>query len=181
MKISLVLLAVLLVIGGIILAEDGDAPKQAGDKFKITTRRKDDAVEVQADKDKTVFDVKSPFGIGQAVIERQDENWPKAVVPRLYLKGLENFRAENGRVRLDAAVSIQEGRTKVRMWQDGKEEALLDEKSPFWMEIRMVGGDGKPAKEIPLKDGYFEMTLPQAFFEGSPKSITLNWIDFYRN
>jgi len=24
------------------------------------------------------------------------------------------------------------------------------------------------------------MTLPKVFFEGSPKSITLNWIDFYR-
>ena len=49
------------------------------------------------------------------------------------------------------------------------------------MEIRMVGGDGKPAKVIPLKDGYFEMALPRAFFEGQPKSISLNWIDFFRN
>jgi hypothetical protein len=37
-------------------------------------------------------------------------------------------------------------------------------------------------EESPLapKDGYFEMALPKAFFEGNPKSITLNWIDFYR-
>ena len=32
----------------------------------------------------------------------------------------------------------------------------------------------------PLKDGYFEMQLSKAFFEDNPKSITLNWIDFYR-
>ena len=57
----------------------------------------------------------------------------------------------------------------------------LDEKSPFWTVSRIVGGDGKPAKELPLKDGYFEVVLPRAFFEGSPKAITLNWIDFYRN
>ena len=69
----------------------------------------------------------------------------------------------------------------VRLWKDGKEDAPLDAKSPYWMEIRIVGGDGKPAKEIPLKDGYFEMPLPKAFFEGNPKSITVNWIDFYRN
>jgi hypothetical protein len=31
------------------------------------------------------------------------------VVLRLHLKGLENFRASNGKVRLDAAVSIQDG------------------------------------------------------------------------
>ena len=48
------------------------------------------------------------------------------------------------------------------------------------MAIRMVGSDGKPAKDIPLKDGYFEMQLSKAFFEDNPKSITLHWIDFYR-
>jgi hypothetical protein len=62
----------------------------------------------------------------------------------------------------------------------GKEEAPLDEKSPFWMNICIVGGDGKPEREIPLKDGYFEITLPKAFFENNPKSITVEWIDFYR-
>ena len=67
------------------------------------------------------------------------------------------------------------------MWKDGKEDVPLDAKSPFWMEIRMVDGDGKPTKVIPLKDGYFEMQLPEALFEGNPKSITINWIDFYRN
>jgi hypothetical protein len=49
------------------------------------------------------------------------------------------------------------------------------------MDIKMVGGDGKPTKNIPLKDGYFEMQLPRAFFEDNPKSITANWIDFYRD
>ena len=102
------------------------------------------------------------------------------MVLRLHLKGLEGFRASNGTVTLDAAVSVQEGQTRVRLWKDGKEDAPLDEKSPFWMDIRIVGGDGRPAQELPLKDGYFEMTLPRVFFEGNPKSITLNWIDFYR-
>ncbi|HBI43799.1 MAG TPA: hypothetical protein DDY78_13250 [Planctomycetales bacterium] len=65
----------------------------------------------------------------------------------------------------------------MRLWKDGKEITPLDEKSPLWTDIR-IGGDGKPAKELPLKDGYFEMTLPQALCEGNPKSITVNWIDF---
>jgi hypothetical protein len=47
--------------------------------------------------------------------------------------------------------------------------------------IRIVSGDGKPAKDLPLREGYFEIALPKAFFEGNPKAITLNWIDFYRN
>jgi len=109
-----------------------------------------------------------------------EDEWPKSVVLRLHLKGLSSFRASNGKVRLDAAVSIEEGKQKVRVWKDGKEDAPLDEKSPLWLDVRIVGGDGRTAKELPLKDGYFEVALPRAFFESKPKSITLNWIDFYR-
>lgn len=147
--------------------------------FKITTKRDNDRVEVKAEKDKVVFSVHSPFGISNAAIERADDKWPDAVVLHLHLKGLENFRATNDKVKLEASVSSQDG--KVRLWKDGKEDSPLDAKSPYWMEIRMFGGDGKPAKLIPLKDGYIEMQLPKAFFEGNPKSITVNWIDFYRN
>src|SRR5262249_1029294 len=150
-------------------------------RFKITTRRKDDAVEVRADKDKTLFSVKSPFGISQAVIERQGAAWPKAMVLRLHLKGLSNLRASDGKVRVEAAGCSQEGKTQVRLWKDGKEDAPLDEQSPFWMGVRIVGGDGKPARGLPLKDGYFEVALPKALCEGNPRSITVNWIDFYRN
>ena len=53
-------------------AAAGDSPS----KFKITTKKKDDTVEVRAEKDKVLFVVKSPFGISQAVIERQDDAWP---------------------------------------------------------------------------------------------------------
>jgi hypothetical protein len=175
MKACLSLLAVLLFVSTLVFGDGGDAPA----KFKITTKKNDDGVEVRADKGKTIFIVKSPSGISQAVIERHEENWPKAVVLRLHLKGLESFRASNGKVTLDAAVSSQGG--KVRIWKDGKEDAPLGEKSPLWTDIRIIGGDGKPAKALPLKDGYFEMALPNAFFEGNPKAITVNWIDFYRN
>ena len=101
------------------------------------------------------------------------------MVLRLHLKGLENFRVTNDKVQLEASVSSQDG--KVRLWKDGKEDSLLDTKSPYWMDVRMVGSDGKPSKVIPLKDGFFEMPLPQALFKNNPKSITVNWIDFYRN
>ena len=173
MKTRLLLLVVGLLPAG-AFAEEGDA------KFKVTTKRKEDAVEVKTEKGKTVFIIKSPSGISQVVIEREGERWPAAVVLRLHLKGLESFRASNGKVRLGAAVSIEEGRQKVRVWKDGQEGAPLDEKSPLWTDIRIVSGDGKPAWEFPLKDGYFEVVLPRAFFEGNPRSVTLNWIDFYR-
>jgi len=148
-----------LLVAVLAFAGDSDAPS----KFKITTKKKDDSVEIRADKDKTLFVVKSPFGISQAVIERQEKKWPKVVVLQLHLRGLSSFRSSNGKDRLDASVSIQDGKQKVRLWKDGNEDALLDEKSPLWINVRIVGGDGKPAKDIPLKDGYFEMGLPTAF------------------
>jgi len=168
--------ATFVAMSSALTAADGKSPQ-----FKFTTKRDTDKVEVKVEKDKTVFSVRSPFGISQVVIERTEEKWPDAVVLRLHLMGLESFRASNGEVTLDAAVSSHDDKQRVRLWEDGKEDSPLDSKSPLRMEIRMVGGDGKPAKDIPLKDGYFEMQLPRTFFEGNPKSITLNWIDFYRN
>ena len=181
MRASLIPFAIILAVSGTALAGEGDTPQDQPARFKITTRRKDDAVEVCVGKGKTLFNVKSPFGISQAVIERREDTWPKAVVLRLHQKGLSSFRASNGKVRLDAAVSMEEGRQQVRVWKDGQEDAPLDESSPLWADIRIVGGDGKPARELPLKGGYFEVALPRALFEGDPKSVTLTWIDFYRN
>ncbi len=147
-------------------------------QFKITTKRDNDKVEVKVEKNKTIFSVHSPSGISQTVIERTHGTWSDIVMLRLHLKGLENFNVSNGKVTLEAAVSSQDG--NVRLWKDGKEDSTLDSKSPYWIEIRMVSDVGKEATTIPLKDGYFEMQLPKTFFEGNPKSITVNWIDFYR-
>jgi hypothetical protein len=149
--------------------------------FKVTTKRADDRVDVKVERSKATISVHSPFGISQAVIERGGETWPDAVVLRLHLKGLENFKATNGTVKLEGSASLQDGKPLVRLWKDGKEDAPLDAKGPYWIEVRIVGGDGQPAKELPLKGGYFELPLPRAMFEGNPKAITLNWIDFYRN
>ena len=170
--------AIAVLLAGLVLTAFIVVPESDSPRFDITTKNQDDTVEIRADKDKATFVVKSPSGISEAVIERQDETWPKVVALRLHLKGLENFRVSNGKVRLDAAVSSQTG--KVRLWKDRKEDAPLDAKSPFWAEILIVGGNGKPAQEIPLKGGYFEVTLPRALFEGNPKTITVGWIDFYR-
>lgn len=149
--------------------------------FKITTKRDNDRVDMQVEKDQAVFSVHSPFGISQAVIERTSEKWPDAVVLRLHLKGLENFKITSGKMKLEGSASLQEGKPVLRLWKDGKEDVPLDAKSSYWIDLRIFDRDGEPAKEIPLKDGYFELRLPKALFEENPKSITVEWIDFYRN
>ena len=149
--------------------------------FRITTKRDNDRVEVKVEKDQVFFSVHSPFGISQAAIERAGEMWPDGVVLRLHLHGLENFKITNGKMTLEGWASLQDGKPLVRLWKNGREDEPLDAKSPYWIGTRIVGGNGKPAKKIPLQDGYFEMVLPKALFEGNPTTITVNWIDFYRN
>jgi hypothetical protein len=147
--------------------------------FKITTKRDDDRVDVRIDAGHCVISFRSPFGISKAIIVRTDENWPGSVVLRLHLKGLESFRVASDPMTLQASVSSQDA--TVRVWKDKNEEMLLDSKSPYWVVTRIVGRDGKPSTRIPLEDGFFEVTLPKAFLECNPQSITVNWIDFYRN
>jgi hypothetical protein len=170
------LLVVVLLIAAVTTAAAHDPPP-----YQITTKRDNDKVGVKAEKDKVIFSVYSPFGISNATIEQAGEKWPDAVVLHLNLKGLEHFEVTNGKVKLEGSAFLQEGKPVVRLWKDGKEDVPLDSKSPYWIDVRILGSDGKAANELPVKDGYFELTLPKAFFEGNPTSITVNWIDFYRN
>ena len=87
MKSTPISLAVLLVISGIALADDGDAPKDQPAKFKITTKRKTTPWRSRptrtgrCSREKPVRD--QPGGHRAA-----GDEWPKAVVLRLHLKGL---------------------------------------------------------------------------------------------
>src|SRR5262249_32183456 len=105
------------LIAGLLVLAVALTTAAAGDDreppFKITTKRDDDRVEVKTEKDKVIFSVQSPFGISNAVIERKGEKWPDAVMLRLHLKGLENFKVTNGKVKLEGAASIQEGKPVV--------------------------------------------------------------------
>lgn len=170
MKIALLLFIVIASV----LAADG-----APSGFKITTQKREDTVDSRAEVALVTFSVKCPSGIGQATIEKTEKAWPAKVVLRLHLTGLEFLQLSNGQTKLLAGISVAE--RKPRLWIDGQENTPLDEKSPLWMPIRAVGADGKTTQGYPLKNGYFEMTLPKAFVEKNPPSLDIHWIDFYRN
>ena len=78
----------------------GDEPPA---RFTVTTRKADDTVAVAGDETRTAFDVRSPPGIGAAAITQAGDAWPKAVVVRLHLKGLENLKVSAGAVAVGAA------------------------------------------------------------------------------
>jgi hypothetical protein len=147
--------------------------------FKITTKRSEDRIVVKLSDTNVQFVVQSPAGIGSGTIERTTERWPDTVVLRLRLNGLESFKLSSDKLQLDASISSQNG--DVRLWKDGKEDEPLDAKNPYWMEIRIQDAEGKPTKVFPLKGGFIEMQLPKSLLERNPKTLTLHWIDFYRN
>ena len=175
MRILVLLLGV--VFASSLIGADGSSSDSKEPKFKTSARKDGDSIDVQMDKGKATIVVKSPSGISAGTIERQEESWPEKVVVRMHLKGLESFKVSNGKVTLDVAVS---GQVKVRQWKDGKEGDELDAKSNYWMDVSAIGADGKPTKQLPLQQGYFEIALPKAFFEGNPKSIDLKWLYFLR-
>jgi hypothetical protein len=174
LAIAFFLLSAIVSLPNVVTAFEDDP------SFRINTKRDDDKVEFKAEEGKANFSIQSPFGISQAEIERVGNHWPDSVTLRLYLKGLGNLKVTNGRDTLEAALLSNADKHPVRLWVNGNEDSPLDNKSPFWMTVRMVGKDGKPTETIPMVDGHFEMRLPKALFEGNPKSIRIHWIDFYR-
>ena len=161
---------------GIPSAASDDPPA----RFTVTTRKADDTVAVGGDRERTTFDVRSPSGISRAVVERTGDAWPKAVVVRLHLKGLESLKVSAGAVAVGAAVGVRDGKVEVRQWTPGKDETPLAADDPRRLAIRVLGKDGKAAAGVPLDGGHFEVTLPAAFLRDNPKSLTVEWIDFYR-
>ena len=147
--------------------------------FKITTMRPNDRIEVNSKEDKAVFNVRSPFGISNATIERTNEQWPAKVVIQLRLKGLESFKLSTDKLKLEASVSSENG--DVRLWKYGKEDSPLDSKSPYWMEIKILDSHGELTTAIPIKDGYIEMQIPKKLFECNPRLFKVEWIDFHRH
>jgi hypothetical protein len=148
--------------------------------FTITCTKPKDAVTETTSAERTIFTVSSPTGIGAATIERTAEAWPKQLVLRLKLRGLESLTIGGNTTKLSASVDSQTGKSRpLTMEQNGKEIGVRGG-SPYWTELHALDAAGKLIKGLPDQDGYFEMVVPQAFLEEAGNKITLGWVDFYR-
>ncbi|QDV22574.1 hypothetical protein [Aureliella helgolandensis] len=169
-----------LVSAGLILAFSGVVGKaEDALPFQFSAKRDNDRVEACVFEDKMVVSIRCPAGISSLAIERKTEQWPKSVVIQLRLKGLESFTVASDQLKLAVAVSSQNG--EVRTWLAGKEESPLDPNSSLRLKVHLLDKDSQPTKVIPLKDGLFQVQLPQRLFQDNPPSISMSWIDFYRN
>lgn len=155
-------------------------PVMAADEkpaFHATVGRANTRIRFLSEGEKTIFDISCKFGIDKATIRRESDEWPKVILVRLRMSGLESFTVDNDKAVVEWSVSSTGKNTKRVSLRRGREEASLDEKSPYHTHVRIVGGNGT----IPLKGGYFEVPLPAKLFEDNPKQVVLRWIDFYRN
>ena len=112
-------------------------------------------------KDSVVLDVTDQLGIGGGSVRLMEGDWPKEIIVRVHLRGLEGFSVTAGEKTLRAPRDL-----KVRLL-DNKGKRLPGRYLP-------TGPDA--AKKIP---GYFEVRLPTAELKAF-KKIDLSWVDFYR-
>lgn len=127
--------------------------------------------------DKTIVDITSEFGIDNGTIRRTSAGWPKSVIVRLHLSGLESFKVVSGNVTTEWSIASTGDQATSVSLVSGSRVTKITQDSPYFAEVLVVDDDGK----IPLKEGYFEVALPAKLFEANPEEIRLGWIDFYRN
>lgn len=139
--------------------------------------RSDTSIEFLKEAGAMTIDVTSVTGIDKATIKRESNEWPKSILVRLHLGGLESLKAGGKEVAVEWSIAST-GEHEVRtMLVSGKRVAAITKDSPFYSEARIVGGE----RDFPLKRGYFEVSLPAQLFVGNPDEIRLEWVDFYRN
>ena len=73
--------------------------------FHATVGRTDSRIRFVSEGDKTIIDITSEFGIDKATISRKSDDWPKSILVRLHLGGLESFKAGSGNVAVEWSVS----------------------------------------------------------------------------
>lgn len=149
---------------------------------KPDVRKGDTRISVVFEKDAVVFDIHDVRGIGGVIITPKAGTWPKPVLLRLHLGGLESLEIKAGKVALFASVPSHSGHKCLLEIDAGGKRRVAEKTDPLWARIRIVDAKGKDIDKLPVPEdgGYFEVTLPAALLDGTMDSLTLQWIDFLR-
>ncbi len=175
-----ILLAAYLVVAGQVRAKEpksgppvGQPPEGA---FNIETKKPEDRVKVQVERDSATFEISSKSGIGGAQISSAKDAWPTTVTVRLHLRGLEWVAISGGMHKLTGSVlSHSDNAATLHLSEEGKKG-----ERDAGTSIKTFNSAGKPIKGLPGEGGYFEISLPKALLEGKVKKLNVDWIDFYR-
>ncbi len=145
---------------------EGTDPKFNFDYSKKGPHGSPNSIVVAGTQASVVFEVKSGFGIGSGKIHLAEGDWPKEVVVRLHLGGLEGFNVSNGKKVFKGFHMSNKG--------NGTQKEEL--------KTRMLDLQGNPLKgKYLLKSkGYYDVTIPSALLTPEVKELKINWVDFYR-
>ena len=126
-----------------------------------------------------IIEVQSQSGIGSATIELVSGEFPENILLRLHVQGLEELRLSYSGTAITASVSSRDGRNVVQSLVTPDEgERSITPDSPSWLDIALVSEQSTP--NIPLDQGYFEITLPEGLLTEADRSFSIQWVDFYR-
>jgi len=147
-------------------------------RAQATVKKPGDRITEVVNDGSTTFSVRSSSGIGSATMHQ--DPWPDHVCLRLYLRGLERLTICSGSMTLKASVLSHSGNRRLLRVVDDGQEKVVEEGSRYRTEIKAFDANGKSVQGLPTEGGYFEIELPAALIETKPRSITVDWIDFYR-
>jgi hypothetical protein len=147
-------------------------------RAQATMKKSDDRIVEMIHAGGTTYGIRSPSGIGGATIRRA--TWPKQVRLRLHLAGLESLSISNGSVTIEGSVLSHSGNRRLLSVRDRGQEKSVKPGSRYWTEIQAFDAMGNLTSGLPAAGGYFEVAIPQVLLEGPPDSLTIGWIDFYR-
>ena len=134
--------------------------------------REGTTVTITGDDQQAIVDIRCERGIDSCTLVRAGKQaWPKSLLLRLHLRGLESLQATHGIEVLEWSVASGSERTSRSNYRIGNRRAELMPGDPRFSAATFKDNAGA---------GYFEVPIPAKFVESNPQSIKLQWIDFYR-
>jgi len=170
------LLACILMAG---CAAPPGAPEKSPPVFNLTAEGDGNELTVSMEGEIVIIEVQSQSGIGSATIELVSGEFPENILLRLHVQGLEELRLSYSGTAITASVSSRDGRNVLQSLVTPDEgERSITPDSPSWLDIALVSEQSTP--NIPLDQGYFEITLPEGLLTEADRSFSIQWVDFYR-
>lgn len=149
--------------------------KVTSELISARSNRDDTRFRIGTEKQIPVIEIESPVGIATATIQRRTATWPAKMTVRLRLQGLERLIFQVGEDAVSWSIPSSAPKTQLIKLTQAGGRTSIDESTEYYAKVAMRGGD-----TVPLKNGYFEVSLPTKLLQGNPQSFTLSWVDFFR-
>ena len=172
--------AAILAVVCISVSCTGQGSKEA--TYEIVVEGEGNEIVFGSGPDDVQFAVFSERGIGGALIEVTDGDFPEIVELMFHLQGLEELRL--GYDSTEVTVSVSSSDNSVYQYVthesiNGDPATPVNTDSAYWMEVNFVDPD-ESLGAIPGSDRHISVLLPYDFTSGGYDSFRINWIDFFR-